>query len=379
MYSCNSFIKNNYMRNCFLIIVLFISLATTAQPNNSYTGKAKTFVDNFWKLADEIKKVGTEASNGKTPATKILIDRAKVQLKYVKTKDPAYDVTSMEQFLKPYEDDIAAVFQERNDAFDAKVRHNNPDADGCASIFKASKDVAMPGTGNAEADIISHIKQIDAYNEKVKKVLAGSMAGAEVCEDFLKTMSVPAKNRIDGYIKEMQKEFVVNVKVAYRELIGEEAYWNAAHKVYPNMQEAAEVYKKAKDAIASVGSMEDVAAKAFKKRQERLKNTFMPKAVIVNAALEAEFKEAFLNEGWNETIIRINITSREWTIIRHEVSGAIICRAQSAAIVAKQKSGNCILYDFTIKQQYTGSGYSNVSSRYTHDVYETEFFCDNAK
>jgi hypothetical protein len=367
------------MKKYILFLALLVSVNIFAQTNNSYTGKAKTFVENFWKLADDIKKTGTEGSNGKTPASKILVDRAKVQLKHVKTKDPAYDVTSMEQFLKPYEDGIAAVFQERNDAFDAKVRHNNPNADGCASIFKAEKDVAMPGTGNAEADIISHIKQIDAYNEKVKKVLAGSMAGAEVCEDFLKTMSVPAKNRIDGYIKEMQKEFVVNVKFAYRELVGEEAYWNAAHKVYPNMQEAAEVYKKAKDALAVVGSMEDVAARAFKKRQERLKNTFMPKAVVVSAALEAEFKEAFSNEGWNETIIKINITSREWSVIRHEVSGVIICRAQSAAIVAKQKNGNCILYDFTIKQQYTGNGYSSVSSRYTHDVYETEFFCENAR
>ncbi len=40
----------------------------------------------------------------------------------------------------------------------------------------------------------------------------------------------------------------------------------------------------------------------------------MPKAVVVSAALEAEFKEAFVNEGWNETIIKINILSREWDI-----------------------------------------------------------------
>jgi hypothetical protein len=367
------------MKKYILVLTFFITAKIVAQPNANYTGKAKTFVDNFWKLADDIKKTGTAASNGKTPAFKILMDRAKVQLKYVKTKDPAYDVTSMEQFLKPYEDGVAAVLQERNDAFDAKMRHSNKEGDGCAGIFMASKDVAMPGTGNAEADIASHLKQIDEYNEKVKKVLVGSMAGAEVCEDYLKTMSVPAAKRIDDYIKEMEKEFVINVKIAYRELVGEETYWGAAHKVYPNMPEAAAVYKKAKDALAAAGSMEDVAAKAFKKRQDRLKNTFMPKAVVVSPALEAEFKEAFLNEGWNETIVKINITSREWNIVRHAVSGAIICRAQSAAIVAKQKNGNCILYDFTIKQQYTGSGYSSVSIRYTHDVYETEFFCENAR
>jgi hypothetical protein len=367
------------MKNCILFFVLLISFKAFTQPNSNYTGKAKSFVDNFWKLADEIKKAGIAGSNGKTPSSKILIDRAKVQLKYVKTKDPSYDVTSMEQFLKPYEDGVAAVLQERNDAFDAKVRHSDPNSDGCASIFMATNDVAMPGTGNADADIASHKIIIDKYNEKVKKVLEGNMSGAQVCEDYLKSISPQAIKDIDGYVKEMQKEFVVNVKIAYRRLVGVETYWAAAHKMYPTMQEAADVYKKAKEAIAAAGSMEDVAARAFKKRQERLKNTFMPKAVVVNAALEAEFKEAFANEGWNETIVKINITSREWVIIRHEVSGAIICRVQSAAIVAKQKNGNCIMYDFTIKQQYTGSGYSSVSSRYSHDVYETEFFCENAK
>ncbi len=367
------------MKKYILFLTLLISLKIAAQPVANYTGKAKTFVDNFWKLADEIKKGATGGSNGKTPSYKILLDRAKVQLKYVKTKDPAYDVSAMEQFLKPYDDEVAAVLQERNDAFDAKARHRNPNSDGCASIFMASGDVAMPGTGNVEADITSHIKQLEEYNEKVKRVLAASMVGAEVCEDYLKTMSEPAKKRIDGFIKEMQREFVINAKIAYRGLVGEAAYWSAVTKIYPNMKEAADVLKKANDALAAEGSMEMVAAKAFKKRQDRLKNTFMPKALVVNAALEAEFKEAFLNEGWDETIIKINITSREWSIVRHEVSGAIICRAQSAAIVAKQKNGNCILYDFTIKQQYTGGGYSSVSSRYTHDVYETEFFCENAK
>jgi hypothetical protein len=367
------------MKKYMLLFSFFVSIKIMAQPIAGYGGKAKPFVENFWKLADDIKKTGTEGSNGKTPSYKILLDRAKVQLKYVKTKDPAYDVTTMEQFIKPYEDGAAAVFQERNDAFDAKVRHGDKNSDGCASIFMVSPIVGNLGSVTTEEDLVTHIKRIDEYNEKVKKLLASSLAGAEVCEDYLKNFSEPAKKRIDEYLKEMQKEFVFNVKIAYRQLVGEEAYWRAAHKVYPNMQQATDVYKKAKEALASVGTMEEVAAKAFKKRQDRLKNTFMPKAVVVSAALEAEFKEAFVNEGWNETIIKINILSREWDIRRHAVSGAILYRTQQAAIVAKQKAGNCILYTYTIKQQYTGNGYSNVSSLYGHDVWETEFVCENAK
>jgi hypothetical protein len=159
------------MKKYFLFLTLFISLKMIAQPVANYTGKAKPFVENFWKLADDIKKKSAEANNEKTPASKILVDRAKVQLKHVKTKDPAYDVTTMEQFLKPYEDGIAAVFQERNDAFDAKVRHGNPDSDGCASVFMVSPDVGNPGSVTTEEDLVTHIKRIDEYNEKVKKLL----------------------------------------------------------------------------------------------------------------------------------------------------------------------------------------------------------------
>ncbi len=88
------------MKRNILFLTLFVSVTIFAQTNNSYTGKAKTFVDNFWKLADDIKKGGAEGGNGKTPSYKILLDRAKVQLKYVKTKDPAYDVTSYGAIFK---------------------------------------------------------------------------------------------------------------------------------------------------------------------------------------------------------------------------------------------------------------------------------------
>lgn len=70
------------------------------------------------------------------------------------------------------------------------------EGDGCAGLFMSNSDVEMPGTGNAEADIQNHIKQIDGYNEKVNKLLAGSLDGADVCEDYLKNFSEPAKKEL---------------------------------------------------------------------------------------------------------------------------------------------------------------------------------------
>lgn len=171
----------------------------------------------------------------------------------------------------------------------------------------------------------------------------------------------------------------IGTRQLYREMVGEQTYWNAAMQLYPDLKGAAEVYKMISDFLKSSGGLNGLLAKALVRKKERLKNLFMPKAVVTNAAIEAEFKEAFNNGGWGETIVKINLLSREWTVVRNSITGVIICRTQQAAIVAKQKAGNCALYTYIIKQQYTGSGYSNISSYYGHDVWELEFLCENVK
>jgi hypothetical protein len=204
------------------------------------------------------------------------------------------------------------------------------------------------------------------------------MTGVEICENFVRNAAEFAMEEIQKLSKNAQVDDPDGVKFPYRDIVGMEAYWNAAAKIYPRMTEAATVLQAVKDVLSKLGSMENVVAVAEKKKQERIKNTFMPKPVVVSAALESEFKEAFLAEGWNESIVKINILSREWDIVRNNLTGAIICRTQSAAIVAKQKAGNCVMYSYTIKQLYNGSSYSTVSSRYSHGIIASEFLCSNA-
>ena len=105
----------------------------------------------------------------------------------------------------------------------------------------------------------------------------------------------------------------------------------------------------------------------------------MPAAVVKSEAVEAEFREAFAAEGWGETIVKIHILSRDWSVLRNNLTGVILGRIQTAAICAKKKSGECILYEFTIRQDHTGGGYSGTSRRHSHGVIEAEFLCENAK
>jgi len=366
------------MKSVFLLLLLFTNAIVNAQttPPNE---RAKTFYDKFLKIVEDIKKKDAENADNETVVLKMLADNAMQQVEHIKKRDPKYDVKQLEAIVQPYIGAQKAAIQAHNDKVSAKIKQSDPSGDGCGSLFMATTTVEVRNEGNIEEDIRKHIQQIQVYNEKLNRILSTNMAGVEACEDYLRSTAASEKTQIQRFFKDAQSEHANSVKTAYRELVGREAYWNAAQKIYPKMIEASEVYKTAKDALALLGSMDDAVAKANKKRQERLKNLFMPKAVVVNAALEAEFKEAFANEGWGEMIIKIHILTREWETLRNSLTSAIIGRTQSAAIVAKQKQGNCILYLFTIKQQYTGIGYSNLSSRYSHSVVENEFLCENAK
>lgn len=102
----------------------------------------------------------------------------------------------------------------------------------------------------------------------------------------------------------------------------------------------------------------------------------MPAAVRKDATMEQEFRTAFMNEGWNESILKINILSNEWTVVRNNVTGAITGRTQTAAIAARNQKGECILYTYTIMQEFDGSRYLP-AKRYSHDA--TYIACANVK
>lgn len=88
-------------------------------------------------------------------------------------------------------------------------------------------------------------------------------------------------------------------------------------------------------------------------------------------------KKVFNAEGWNETIMVINLRDQDWSIVKNEYTGAILGRVQTAAIVAKNKNGDCVLYIFTIMQDYNGSGYQTTAFRRSHDA--TFMLCENVK
>lgn len=98
-------------------------------------------------------------------------------------------------------------------------------------------------------------------------------------------------------------------------------------------------------------------------------------AVRKDASVEALFRTAFAAEGWNEEILQVNLLDTDWHVEKNKVTGAIVCRYQSAAIKAKNKAGKCIAYELSMKQDWNGSGFSATPRRYGHNA--QDMACDD--
>lgn len=386
------------MKSVFLVFALTVCSPSFAQPADN--PKLKPFIDKFWQYMDEIKKVEASGTSKSQPSSanknteyksevpvgsddnitklKIIADNAKKQIEHIKKRDPGYDVSKMEALVQPYIDAKQAQVDANNARVAALVFHGTDD--GCHGLFQNATTTDFNPSGDLQEAIKKHIVQLEDYNKRLDNILKNRMAGVENCHDYIKENTEEGEKRFNKFKTDLEKnDSEIGTRVNYRELVGEETYWNAAKLLYPDLKDAADLHQMIKDFLTSSGGLDGLLTKAAVRKKERLKNTFMPKAVTANAAIEAEFKEAFNKTGWGETIVKINLLTKEWTIVRNSLTGVILCRTQQAAIVAKQKAGNCALYTFTIKQEYAGGTFSSASSRYSHDVWELEFLCENAK
>jgi hypothetical protein len=364
------------MKTVILSTLILFSMSVSAQ-TNSYTGKAKTFVDKFWKCIDEIKKIETANPPEKVRLCRVQAENAKRQVEYIKQKDPAYDAASLEAMITPYLDAAAAAVTEKNDKIRSAGKNANKEGDGIAGLFMGSTTTEIRTTGNIEEDIVNHKQQLIDYNQKVERLIVAGVSGTIQYENYIRQQSVAATQQIKKVEEQINKADSKLGLIAYRELVGMETYWAAAKKVFTNLSEAGQTHNMAVAALQKFGSEEQVALKIRKNYEEKIKSKKMPAAVMVNTGLEAEFRKVFTSSFKELAIIKINIIANEWTVIRNEITGAILGRKHSAAIAVKTKEGGCALYYFHIGQQYTGSGYG--LSAENARAFDGEIACENIK
>ncbi|MAB49095.1 MAG: hypothetical protein CMC05_10740 [Flavobacteriaceae bacterium] len=101
----------------------------------------------------------------------------------------------------------------------------------------------------------------------------------------------------------------------------------------------------------------DAAAKA---KTDAIK---MPKAGAMNSNTSlvnfAKEKVSATIAKDGAKLLKLNIESNDWNIVKNKYTGHIMYRWIKGAFTEKNKNNDCYLQGFLIKQQYNGSGYSS--------------------
>ena len=72
---------------------------------------------------------------------------------------------------------------------------------------------------------------------------------------------------------------------------------------------------------------------------------------------KTKVEETIAKDG--ATLLKLNIESNAWTIVKNKYTGHIMYRWIKGAFTEKNKNNDCYLQGFLIKQQYNGSGYGS--------------------
>lgn len=313
---------------------------------SAQNSRAKILVNAFEKQI-EVANKALDQNFFKTAEGKISsLERS---LESIKQKDPSFDTSTLKQKL----DDLKArCSANRTETLDTRAEqkeqyYNNIKVKDKLDIITRTKGLSDENASELLALDISSIDMTE-YQHTV--------------EEFSETtLSIDLPN-----IKSLMNNtpIVQEVLIHYNRFTDQKRYWQTVSKLIPNSNKIKETYLKFEALDKELGGEVGVKAKAKAQYTEYLKNKTMPKAVTTDATAIAIIKKAYEDEGrkqgYNRTLIKINLLETDWTILTKPYTGVIVGRKRAAAIAFKDnKTGECSMYRFfEVYQQFNGSGYS---------------------
>jgi hypothetical protein len=369
------------MKKIVLVLMSFGLILFVKAQDVDYNGPAKGFIKSFWDGAAKLEQ--SIAAGGSS------MDRAKLsvlqnKINDTKTKDPAYNVTAMEVKVNSLSEGIDLLKEKAEaakKARDASTFNSQQVAKILYSLFHISTQV--------DNGSLTTIKQvIEDYKKRTINVLALDTSGnkSELRQHLvqLKTSFESAEHDLYELDRRCREQTVAeNAEVQYYELLYNQAYWDAAQKIYPHEPDFKKAFSLATKLVQGLGSIEDVHKLASKSKQQKINDTKLPVAAAKDAALEKMFIEAFNKyhgEEFKGTAIKAVLSSDDWFIQRNEITGIVTGRIRRAVIVYKGNDGKCYLSaNFFLLQEYVGNSFmSNAKSIYPI-MGSQEMLCSNVR
>lgn len=198
-------------------------------------------------------------------------------------------------------------------------------------------------------DVAAYEKSLAGYEQ----VLAQGKADKESARDA----------RAQAVLDQKEKQQAeANARLAVREAEG------AAQVERQKAAREAEAAGNEANAKAAAEKAEAEKAAAERSAAEAMAKVKLKPAVRRDAPLEALFKKAFEAEGWNEQVLAINLLDTDWHVTRHQVTGVVQYRYQTAAMKTKNKAGKCLAYEFTMQQDFDGQKFQETGRRSGHNA-----------
>lgn len=202
--------------------------------------------------------------------------------------------------------------------------------------------------------------------------LANRYRYAQGLSEELSGFDVRAKGIKKDFDKSIEEKWSLgNYYLAKKYIV----YWETAMALMPEDPAFKQNFEIATQLVSEMGTLDDVKLKSKASLNSRLSSVKIPAAVRKDINTENMFKKAFIAEGWNETIAVVHLRDTDWNIVKHPNTGFILGRSQTASIATKNQSGDCVLYLFTIIQDYNGSGYQSNARRSSHNA--VPMACEN--
>jgi hypothetical protein len=379
------------MKSIFLIVVSFCISTTLFAQDANYNGPAKTYVTGFYKQAEEAKK---SIETQKFVAAQTKADQMDRAITSIKSKDAGYNTSSMEAELKKIKEQLEAAKNTRQSELGAG-QNATRNRIKVKQLLNELFDFAVFSVRFAETAQAT----IDAYKAKtlefldIKDAFAAYKSDEKEKEEFKRfvdKMKLSHARNFDTFLERVQNvlsqstgEKGGNWEIAYYELQGEQAHWDAAVKVFPEEPEFAKAYQKITAAVNKYGSIDNIYSKTQVNKVEKIKNTKLPPATVKDAALEKILINGFNSKygsAYNGTALKAVLTQDGWTIERHNISGVVTGRNRTGKIAYKGKDGKCYLLsnNIFIYQAFIGSSFSNTEVIY-NGLGGEEMLCENVK
>lgn len=369
------------MKTVFLFfLALVLSITSQSQPAD-YNGAAKVTVKAFW---DGVAKLEKSIASGGSAMDEDNLAGLKRKIEDTKKKDPSYATSDMEAKVGTLASGLEAIKQKTTAAIQAskdKSAQSRRLGQLLSELFQVSVQVST-------SDLPTIEEKIAGYKQKMTEVL--SMDKSVNKNEMDKQLN---NNRVS--VKHAEKDLTEldnrcrtaaeagYAKVEYYELLFNQAYWDAAQKIYPEESSFHTAYDLATRLLNGLGGVASVEKMAARTNEQKIKDCRLPAPAATDAALEKLFVDAFNKfhaEEFKGKAFKAVITSEDWSVERNDITGIVTGRMRRAVIVYKDNEGRCFLTgNFFIRQEYVGNAYTGAVQSPYPVMGSQQMLCEKAK